>query len=72
MALAPRGVFLPAAIVLTLCSRLVAPVSTLFTNGFMSSGVALQIKMLVGVTVPLAFLLALCLGLWLREKRAKG
>ncbi len=72
VALAPRGVFLPAAIVLTLCSRLVAPVSTLFTNGFMSSGVALQIKMLVGVTVPLAFLLVLCLGLWLREKRAKG
>jgi len=66
VALVPRGIFLPAALALTLCSRLVAPVSTLFTNGFLSAGVALEIKMSVGVTVPLAVLLLLCSWRWFR------
>jgi hypothetical protein len=35
VALVPRGIFLPTALVLSLCSRLVAPMSTLFTNGFL-------------------------------------
>ena len=60
MALRPRGIFLLAALALTLCSRLVAPLSTLFTNGFIDSGFALDLKMGVGVTAPLAILLLLC------------
>lgn len=72
VALVPRGIFLPTALVLTLCSRLVAPMSTLLTNGFLGAGVALQLKMSVGVTVPLAVLLVLCLRRWLwREAPAK-
>jgi hypothetical protein len=65
VALVPRKIFLPTALVLTLCSRLVAPMSTLFTNGFLSAGVALELKMFVGVTVPLVVLLLLCLRRWL-------
>jgi alpha-1,6-mannosyltransferase len=61
MALRPGGVFLPAALALTLCARLVAPLSTLFTNGFIDSGFALDLKMAVGVTAPLVILLLLCL-----------
>ena len=67
MALRPGGVFLPAAIALTLCSRLVAPISTLFTNGFLDSGFALNLKMEVGVTTPLVILLLLCYLHWLRR-----
>jgi alpha-1,6-mannosyltransferase len=70
VALTPRGVLLPAALALTLCSRLVAPVSTLFTNGFLGAGVALGIKMSIGVTLPLAFLLLLCSWSWLRRNAA--
>ena len=66
MALRPGGVFLPAALALTLCSRLVAPLSTLFTNGFIDSGFSLDLKMAVGVTAPLVILLLLCLLRWLR------
>ncbi len=62
VALAPRGVLLPTALVLTLCSRLVAPISPLFTNDFVGAGVALDIKMSGGVTLPLAILLVLCFG----------
>jgi hypothetical protein len=65
VALVPRGIFLPTVLVLTLCSRLVAPISTLFTNGFLGAGAALELKMSVGVTVPLAVLLLLCLRRWL-------
>jgi alpha-1,6-mannosyltransferase len=65
VALVPRGSFLPTVLVLTLCSRLVAPISTLFTNGFLGAGAALELKMSVGVTVPLAVLLLLCLRRWL-------
>jgi hypothetical protein len=60
-------------LVLTLCSRLVAPISTLFTNGFLGAGAALELKMSVGVTVPLAVLLLLCLRRWLWiEAPARG
>ena len=60
-ALAPaRGVLLPAVLVLTLCSRLVAPTSTLLTNGFLEPGAALYVKTAVGVTVPLVAVLLLC------------
>jgi len=68
VALVPRGIFLPAALVLTLCSRLVAPMSTLFTNGFLGAGVALQLKISVGVTVPFVFLLLLCSWRWTRRE----
>ncbi len=64
VALVPRGVFLPTALVLTLCSRLVAPTSTLFTNGFLGADASFDLKMSVGVTVPLAVLLVLCLRRW--------
>jgi hypothetical protein len=67
MALRPGGSFLPVALALTLCSRLVAPLSTLFTNGFIDSGFALDLKMGVGVTAPLVILLLLCLSQWLRS-----
>lgn len=67
MALRPGGVFLPAALVLTFCSRLVAPLSTLFTNGFVSSKVAVDLLVSVGVSMPLAILLLLCLVWWLRR-----
>jgi alpha-1,6-mannosyltransferase len=69
MALRPGGIFLPAALALTLCSRLVAPLSTLFTNGFIDSGFALDLKMGVGVTAPLVILLLLCLSQWLRSHK---
>jgi len=68
VALVPRGIFLPAALVLTLCSRLVAPMSTLLTNGFLGAGVALQLKISVGVTVPFVFLLLLCSWRWTRRE----
>jgi alpha-1,6-mannosyltransferase len=71
MALRPDGIFLPAALALTLCSRLVAPISTLFTNGYIKAGFALDLKMTVGVTVPLLILLFLCLLRWLRSHPAK-
>ncbi|HET7272771.1 MAG TPA: hypothetical protein VFI90_16995 [Rubrobacter sp.] len=71
MALRPGWVFLPAALVLSLCSRLVAPLSTLFTNGFMDAGTALNLKMAVGVTTPLVILLLLCLLRWFRLHPAK-
>ena len=70
-ALTPRGeVLLPAALVLTLCSRLVAPVSTLFTNGFMDAGSALYLKTAVGVTAPLVVLLGLLAWRLLRREPA--
>jgi hypothetical protein len=65
VALVPRGVFLPAVLVLSLCSRLVAPMSTLLTNGFLDAGVALDLKMSVGVTAPLVVLSLLCLRQWI-------
>jgi alpha-1,6-mannosyltransferase len=68
VALVPRGIFLPAVLVLSLCSRLVAPMSTLFTNGFLDADVALNLKMSVGVTAPLVVLSLLCLRRWLREE----
>ena len=68
VALVPRGIFLPAVLVLSLCSRLVAPMSTLLTNGFLSGGAALSLKMSVGVTVPLVVLLLLCLQRRLRRE----
>ena len=61
MALRPGGIFFPAALVLTLCSRLVAPLSTLYTNDFISAEFSLDLKMAVGVTGPLAVLLLLSL-----------
>ncbi len=66
-ALAPRGLLLPAALVLTLCSRLVAPTSTLLTNGFLGPGAALYVKTAVGVTAPLVALLLLCAWRLLRR-----
>ncbi len=61
MALSPRGLLLPAAFVLTLCSRLVAPISTLFTNDFLNVGVAMTLKVGIGVTVPFVVILAMML-----------
>lgn len=59
MALRPGRLFLPVALALTLCSRLVAPLSTLYTNDFISADSSLYLKMAVGVTGPLAVLLLL-------------
>ena len=59
MALAPRDFFLPAAVVLALCSRLVAPASKLIDNGFANWDALLPVATTVSVTVPLAILLPL-------------
>ena len=67
MALRPGGIFLPAALALTLCSRLVAPLSTLLTNGFIDPGSALDLKMAIGVMMPLVILLLLCLARWFQR-----
>ena len=59
MALTPRGVFLPFALVLTFCSRLVAPGSNLVNNGFAGWDALLPVATTVSVTLPLVVLLPL-------------
>ncbi len=59
MALTPRGVFLPLALVLPFCSRLVAPASRLIDNGFASWEMLMPVATTVSVTLPLAALLPL-------------
>ncbi len=71
VALRPGWVLLPSALALTLCARLVAPLNTLFTNGFIDPGFSFDLKMAVGVTVPLAILLLLSLLRWLTRHTAK-
>lgn len=67
LALAPRGIFLFAAVVISVGSRLVAPVSVLFTKGVVSGETAVIAKMTFGVTIPLAVTLILCLWNWRRR-----
>ena len=69
MALTPRGVFLPMALVLTFCSRLTAPASNLVNNGFAGWETLMPIATTVSVTVPLAVLLPL---LALQRSRSEG
>ena len=57
MALTPRGVFLPLALILPFCSRLVAPGSNLINNGFAGWDTLLPVATTVSVTLPLAVLL---------------
>jgi alpha-1,6-mannosyltransferase len=70
MALTPRGVFLPLALVLTFCPRLVAPASTLINNGFASWDTLMPVTTAISVTVPLAVLIPL-LALHRRRSDAK-
>jgi len=67
LALAPRGIFLFAAVVISLCSRLVAPVSVLLTRGVISVETAVISKMAIGVTLPLATVALLYLWRWRRR-----
>ena len=64
MALTPRGIFLPLALVVTFTSRLVAPFSNLVNNGFASWGDLIDVATVVSVTLPLAILLPLCVLHW--------
>ena len=59
MALTPRGIFLPLALVLTFCSRLVAPASTLVNNGVAGWDALMPVATTVSVTLPLAVLIPL-------------
>ncbi|MDQ3236686.1 MAG: hypothetical protein M3Q54_03985 [Actinomycetota bacterium] len=67
LALAPRGICLFAAVAISLCSRLVAPVSVFYTRGIVSVDTAVIFKMAVGVTLPLAMVLILYLWQWRRR-----
>jgi alpha-1,6-mannosyltransferase len=60
MALSPRGVFLPLALVVTFTSRLVGPFSNLVNNGFVGWDALMPVATTVSVTIPLALLLPLC------------
>lgn len=66
MALTPRGVFLPMALVVTFTSRLVAPFSNLVNNRFAGWGDLIEVATVVSVTLPLAILLPLCVLHWRR------
>ena len=59
MALTPRGFFLPAALVVTFTSRLVAPFSNLVNNGFAGWEDLTEIATVVSVTLPLGILIPL-------------
>ena len=59
MALSPRGIFLPLALVVTFTSRLVGPFSNLVNNGFAGWDALMPVATTVSVTVPLAVLLPL-------------
>ena len=72
MALTPRGAFLPMALVLTFCSRLVAPFSNLVNNGFAGWEELIQISTVVSVTIPLAILIPLYAWYRRRPDGAKG
>ncbi len=67
LALAPRGICLFAAVAISLCSWLVAPVSVFYTRGIVSVDTAVIFKMAVGVTLPLAMVLILYLWQWRRR-----
>jgi hypothetical protein len=64
MALTPRGIFLPMALVVTFTSRLVAPFSNLVNNGFAGWDSLIEVATVVSVTLPLAILLPLCVLHW--------
>ena len=66
MALTPRGIFLPLALVVTFTSRLVAPFSNLVNNGFAHWDSLIDVATVVSVTLPLALLLPLCVLHWRR------
>ncbi|CAN5611054.1 hypothetical protein BH24ACT18_BH24ACT18_00250 [soil metagenome] len=66
MALTPRGIFLPMALVVTFTSRLVAPFSNLVNNGFAGWDSLIEVATVVSVTLPLAILLPLCVLHWRR------
>jgi len=59
MALTPRGLFLPMALVVTFTSRLVAPFSNLVNNRFAGWNDLIEVAAAVSVTLPLAILLPL-------------
>lgn len=70
MALTPRGVFLPMALVVTFTSRLVAPFSNLVNNRFAGWDDLINVATVVSVTLPLAILLPLCVLHWSRASGA--
>lgn len=74
MALSPRGIYLWMTLILTLCSRLIAPLADLAVNGFVPWPTALWLIPAVGVTLPLVLLLLLLLGNAMpqRQRRSQG
>ena len=72
MALTPRGVFLPMALVVTFTSRLVAPFSNLVNNRFAGWDDLIDVATVVSVTLPLAVLLPLCVLYWRRSTDEPG
>jgi alpha-1,6-mannosyltransferase len=56
MASSPSGNFQLMSIVLTFCSRLVAPIDIITTNGFMPPRLGMLITILVGILLPLLIL----------------
>ncbi|MBA3794932.1 MAG: hypothetical protein H0X19_12480, partial [Rubrobacter sp.] len=66
LALTPRGIFLPMALIVTFTSRLVAPFSNLVNNRFAGWSDLIEIATVVSVTLPLALLLPLCVLHWRR------
>ncbi len=66
LALTPRGIFLPLALIVTFTSRLVAPFSNLVNNRFAGWSDLIEIATVVSVTLPLAILLPLCVLHWRR------
>ena len=66
LALTPRGIFLPLALIVTFTSRLVAPFSNLVNNRFAGWNDLIEIATVVSVTLPLAILLPLCVLHWRR------
>lgn len=64
-ALLTRGILFRFTVLITICSRLVAPLDTLYNNGFLSWQVADGSKNLIGITLPLIGLLLWCLwNMW--------
>lgn len=72
VALTPRGIFLPMALVVTFTSRLVAPFSNLVNNRFAGWSSLIEIATVVSVTLPLAILLPLCVLHWRRPAAGEG
>jgi hypothetical protein len=67
MALSPDGAFRWMAPVLSLCSRLVAPIDDIAANGFTDWKVLVVVTTTIGVALPLVIWLALSVQQWRKD-----